>query len=92
MISPNVLASYESQKTEGLEKEDSKKEGGDKKISKNKEPSSQAAWQGEGADTDARKCALASAIVEGSAKHSNGASMDKHDLEVAQRDMSKFCH
>jgi hypothetical protein len=52
----------------------------------------QRAWGGNQPETDATRCALARDIMRGAAVHSNGAPIDAHDREVAQRDIRKFCH
>ncbi len=49
-------------------------------------------WGGNQAETDATKCALARDILSGAARHVNGAPTDKHDIELAQRDVQNFCH
>ncbi len=47
-----------------------------------------ANWRGE---TPKDKCSLARAVIDGSAKRSNGAATTAHDLEVAKNDTQLFC-
>jgi len=42
-------------------------------------------------ETDEYRCALAQAIVNKKVRLSNGNPTDKHTLEVAKRDIRKFC-
>lgn len=54
--------------------------------------SSKHEWGGKGAETDAKRCALARDILSGEAVHSNGMPTDSYDIKVARRDVEKFCH
>jgi len=92
MDTQNILSSDKQEVAEGEDKAPKDKDEKPKPSKKKTQTSSQAEWQGEGADTDERKCALARAIIEGGAKHTNGATIDDNDLKVAQRDVSKFCN
>jgi hypothetical protein len=42
--------------------------------------------------TDASRCNLARDVISGAVRHNNGAPIDKHDIEVAERDIRSFCH
>ena len=49
-----------------------------------------ASWGGLGPETDKKRCALARAVLNGTARHSNGAPTDTYDKKVAQRDTRKY--
>jgi len=55
-------------------------------------PNKPQGWGGNQVESDATKCALARDILSGAAKHASGALTDKHDIEIAQRDVQNFCH
>jgi hypothetical protein len=42
--------------------------------------------------TDASKCALARDVLNGSLRHTNGAPLDKNDIDIAKSDVRNFCH
>jgi hypothetical protein len=42
-------------------------------------------------DTPASKCNLARDVLSGAVRHTNGAPIDKYDLEVAKNDVNAFC-
>jgi len=42
--------------------------------------------------TDASRCALARDVLNGSLRHSNGAPIDKNDIDIARSDIRNFCH
>jgi hypothetical protein len=42
--------------------------------------------------TDASKCALARDVLNGSLRHTNGAPIDKNDIDIARSDVRNFCH
>lgn len=44
-----------------------------------------------GDESNKGKCDLARAIIDGSAKHRNGARTDKNDLDTAKSDTQLFC-
>lgn len=48
--------------------------------------------RGSEAENDAVKCDLARRVLSGKVKHGNGATTDRYDLEVAERDVRNFCH
>jgi hypothetical protein len=41
--------------------------------------------------TDASRCALAQDILNGRLRHTNGASIDQHDRDIATADVRRFC-
>lgn len=41
--------------------------------------------------TDASRCALAQDILNGRLRHTNGASIDQHDRDIATADVKRFC-
>jgi hypothetical protein len=47
---------------------------------------------GQSDNTDQSKCNLARDVINGALRHTNGAPIDKHDRDVAQRDIEKYCH
>ena len=49
-------------------------------------------WGGDQVETDATRCALARDILSGVAKHGNGVVTDANDKQVAQNDVSRYCH
>lgn len=42
-------------------------------------------------DNDATRCQLARDVVSGAVEHTNGALTDGKDMQVARRDIAKFC-
>lgn len=42
-------------------------------------------------ETDATRCALARAVVEGTVRHVNDLPIDQHDREVANNDIRAYC-
>jgi hypothetical protein len=46
---------------------------------------------GKSDNTDQSKCNLARDVINGAVRHTNGAPIDKHDRDVAQRDIEKYC-
>lgn len=54
--------------------------------------SPRAASTGKPDDSDKAKCSLARSIIDGSAKHRNGAPTDKNDMDTARSDTRLFCH
>ena len=43
-------------------------------------------------ETDTTRCKLARAILEGRARHGNGAPVDNNDKQIAARDTQNYCH
>ena len=42
--------------------------------------------------TDASRCNLARDVLSGAVRHTNGATTDAYDREVAENDIRAFCH
>lgn len=42
-------------------------------------------------ETDATRCALARAVVEGTVRHVNDLPIDQHDRDVANNDIRSYC-
>ena len=42
-------------------------------------------------ETDATRCALARAVVEGTVRHANDLPIDRHDRDVANNDIRAYC-
>lgn len=42
-------------------------------------------------ETDANRCALARAVIDGTVRHVNGLPLDAHDREVAANDIRAYC-
>ncbi|MES2129660.1 MAG: DUF4124 domain-containing protein [Pseudomonadota bacterium] len=64
------------------------------RVSNFQAPRSQggAGADGEQPETDQSRCALARRVLNGTARHTNGARTDANDREVAERDVKSFCH
>jgi hypothetical protein len=96
--SPNLTMNYASDLVQTMknEKGRSRLDSAQKPFQHNKSARSfeiaKAGWGGHGPETDKKRCALARAVLNGSARHTNGTPTDAHDKKVAQRDLRKFCH
>ena len=42
-------------------------------------------------ETDATRCALARAVIDGTVRHVNGLPIDQHDRDVANNDIRAYC-
>ncbi len=42
-------------------------------------------------ENDSARCSLARDVLSGAVRHTNGAVTDSKDIQVAQRDVAKFC-
>lgn len=42
-------------------------------------------------ETDATRCALARAVIDGTVRHANDMPIDRHDREVAANDIRAYC-
>ena len=47
---------------------------------------------GKDPETDESRCLLGKAVLAGRVRHSNGAKIDENDKNIAQRDVSSYCH
>jgi hypothetical protein len=42
-------------------------------------------------ETDATRCALARAVIDGAVRHANDLPIDRHDRDVADNDIRAYC-